>query len=129
MVDAIRIKTMKQKLGNAVDLIDDDKYLPMFRNRQLNHEELFNHSVELAKKKTSPSRYFATIWSPKNLEKTLNMLKKLVNIAKVALANLFWKNKAEKSDKKATQVMGDHEYELDRLATLKEAWGFRPVRR
>lgn len=82
VIDAQRIKTMKERLGEAVELIDDDRYLPMFRNRQIHHPELFAFSIELAKKKNNPARYFAALWGSKTLAKTLDWLQKLINLAK-----------------------------------------------
>lgn len=88
MLDEQRKKTLKQRLGIATELIDDDRYLPMFRNRQINNPELFEFSVQLAKKKEHPARYFASLWSKKALSRTLDWLKKLVNLAQSKTAEL-----------------------------------------
>lgn len=82
MIDAIRIKTMRQRLGEASELIESDQYLPLYRNRQINHPELFAFSIKLARRKNKPSRYFAALWSSKNLAKTIDWLQKLINLAK-----------------------------------------------
>lgn len=78
VVDGKRIVTMLEKLGEAADLIDDRRFLPMFRNRQKKYGKMFNLSIKLAKKKNSPSRYFASIWSRKSLSRTLDYLGDLV---------------------------------------------------
>lgn len=81
-IDERRIEKMQKKLGKATKLISDDKYLPMFRNRQINYEKEFEFSVKLAKRKRDPRKYFAFIWSRKNLSKTVDWLRKLIAQAK-----------------------------------------------
>lgn len=81
-IDERRIEKMQKKLGKATKLISDEKYLPMFRNRQINYEKEFEFSVKLAKKKRDPRKYFAFIWSRKNLSKTVDWLRKLIAQAK-----------------------------------------------
>lgn len=72
---------MRQRLGDASALIESDQYLPLYRNRQIHHPELFAFSIKLAKRKDKPSRYFAALWSSKNLAKTVDWLQKLINLA------------------------------------------------
>lgn len=86
IVDKRRIKKMQQQLGKATKLITDDRYLPMFRNRQLNYTKEFEYSVKLAKRKRDPRKYFAFIWSSKNLAKTVDWLRKLIARAKAKAA-------------------------------------------
>lgn len=86
IIDERRIEKMQKKLGKATKLISDDKYLPMFRNRQINYEKEFEFSVKLAKRKRDPRKYFAFIWSRKNLSKTIDWLRKLIAQAKAKLA-------------------------------------------
>lgn len=73
-----RIVTLRNRLGKASDLIENDDYLPMFRNRQIHFKKEFEESVKLAKKKRNPEHYFASIWSCKALKKTLEMLRRLI---------------------------------------------------
>ena len=105
MLDEKRKLTLKKRLGAAVDLIDDDRYLPMFRNRQIHHPELFAFSIEFAKRKDNPARYFAALWGAKTLAKTLDWLQKLINAAK---------------SKAAEAVRNAKKWATDRLA-LREA--------
>lgn len=116
-------KTMRERLGVASELVDDDKFLPMYRNRQIHHEELFDYSVKLAKKKKAPSRYFASIWGKKNLEKSIKWLTQLVNKAKSVAVGLFWKKKNEERqlrEEKAANQVG-----LSKLSALKTSYGLR----
>ena len=73
-----RIVTLRNRLGKASDLIKNDEFLPMFRNRQIHFKKEFEESIKLAKKKRNPEHYFASIWSCKSLEKTLEMIRKMI---------------------------------------------------
>ena len=73
-----RIETLRNRLGKASDLVKNDEYLPMFRNRQIHFKKEFEESVKLAKKKRNPEHYFASIWSCKSLEKTLETIRKMI---------------------------------------------------
>ena len=73
-----RIVTLRNRLGKASDLIKNDEFLPMFRNRQIRFKKEFEESVKLAKKKNNPEHYFASIWSCKALKKTLEMIRKMI---------------------------------------------------
>ena len=73
-----RIVTLRNRLGKASDLIKNDDYLPMFRNRQIHFKKEFEESVKLAKKKRNPEHYFASIWSCKALKKTLEMIRRMI---------------------------------------------------
>ena len=86
IVDNKRIATMRERLGRASDFIKEDAYLPMFRNRQKNHKEEFEKSIEIAKTKRNPERYLASVWSVKNIKKSLVWLRGIINrgIAKAA---------------------------------------------
>lgn len=81
-VDERRIEKMQLRLGKAAKLVSDNNFLPMFRNRQINYTKEFDFSVKLAKKKRDPRRYFASIWSSRNLAKTVDWLRKLMALAK-----------------------------------------------
>ena len=85
-IDERRVQKMQQRLGKATKLITDDNYLPMFRNRQINYAREFDYSIKLAKRKRNPRKYFAFIWSRKNLSKTVDWLRKLIAQAKAKLA-------------------------------------------
>lgn len=77
---------MRSRLGKASDLVMDDRFLPMFRNRQINFQKEFEFSVRLALAKRSPERYFAAIWKRSRLKRTVDWLRKMMNQAKHAAA-------------------------------------------
>ena len=105
MIDAKRISTMKERLGDAVELIDDEQYLPMYRNRQIHYPELFEFSKQLARKKDNPARYFAALWGAKTLSKTLDWLQKLMNIASSKLAEIKRGIQQRREERKATEAL------------------------
>lgn len=117
IVDERRIKKMQQQLGKAIKLIADDRYLPMFRNRQLNYTKEFEYSVKLAKRKRDPRKYFAFIWSSKNLAKTVDWLRKLIARAKA-------KADKERHDQKMQKqiALPINTDKLDKLMSMKRQY-------
>lgn len=77
--------TMKERLGKACDLIDDEQFLGVFRNRQINYEKEFDQSVKMVKsmkkagKIKNASHYFAKIWKKENIERTLKIVREFLN--------------------------------------------------
>lgn len=70
---------MRARLGvRASRLIKDDKFLPMFRNRQIKYQREFDESVKIAEKKRNPEHFFASIWACKNIEKTLKLISSII---------------------------------------------------
>ena len=74
-----RIQTMREVLGEASALVDNDKYLPLFRNRQKNYAKEFKQAIKLSRTKKNPARWFASIWSVENTKKTLKILRAYIN--------------------------------------------------
>lgn len=82
MLDNKRISVMRARLGvRASKLIRNDKFLPMFRNRQIRYKKEFEESIKVAAKKRNPERFFAKIWSCENIEKTLKMMRSIIYCA------------------------------------------------
>ena len=101
IIDNKRIVTMRKHLGKASELIKDDAYLPMFRNRQKKYKQEFDESVEVAKTKRDPERYLASVWSLKNLEQTLLWMRSRIARAVNELARRRQEKKIRKMEKKA----------------------------
>ena len=101
IIDNKRIATMRKHLGKASELIKDDAYLPMFRNRQKKYKQEFDESVEVAKTKRDPERYLASVWSLKNLEQTLLWMRSRIARAVNELARRRQEKKIRKMEKKA----------------------------
>lgn len=101
IIDNKRIVTMRKHLGEASELIKNDAYLPMFRNRQKKYKQEFDKSVEVAKTKRDPERYLASVWSLKNLEQTLLWMRSRIARAVNELARRRQEKKIRKMEKKA----------------------------
>jgi hypothetical protein len=108
---------MQQRLGKAIKLITDDRYLPMFRNRQINYAKEFDYSIKLANRKRNPRKYFAFIWSSANLAKTVDWLRKLIAQAKAKAAEERHKQKMQEQTALSISVDG-----LNRLAQMKRSY-------
>ena len=108
ILDQKRKDTIREKLGKSSELIKTDNFLPKFRNRQKNYPDEWKESVEIAKKKDNPEHYLAVVWARHNIKKSLEWLKKLINIARNKLAIL-----KAKMDQKASQglKLKDMDYE------------------
>jgi len=79
MLSDKRISVMRTRLGvRASKLIKDDKFLPMFRNRQIKYQREFEESVKIAERKRNPEHFFASIWACKNIEKTLKLIRSVI---------------------------------------------------
>lgn len=100
VLDAKRIATMRERLGEDASIMLEDKFLPMFRNRQKRFQAEFNESVRIAKKKNNPGRYLATIWSSRNIEKSLEWLRGMINRAKARLTEFKHSLEKKKLQKK-----------------------------
>lgn len=61
-----RKQTMLKRLGEAADLIDDQRFLPFYRSIQIRLEKMgkpeeWGKMIATAKEKTNPGKYFATL--------------------------------------------------------------------
>lgn len=66
MVNDRRKQTMLKRIGEASELIDDQRFLPFYRGVQIRLEKMgkpdeWGRMIEAAKAKTNPSRYFAKL--------------------------------------------------------------------
>ena len=116
-IDERRVQKMQQRLGKATKLIADDNCLPMFRNRQINYAKEFDYSIKLAKRKRNPRKYFAFIWSSKNLAKTVDWLRKLIAQAKAKAAAERHEQKMHEQAALPIDIAG-----LEKLAAMKRQY-------
>lgn len=61
-----RQKTMLARIGEAAELVDDQRFLPFYRGVQIRLEKAgkadeWGRMIALAKEKANPSKYFATL--------------------------------------------------------------------
>lgn len=102
--DNSRNSKMREALGDATKFIDGNNFLPMFRNRQKNFSKEFEASVKMMKNATFAGKiknkkgYFAKIWSKKNLEKTLKIMRDFLNRQFSKLAEKLERKKQNERD-------------------------------
>lgn len=108
--------TMKERLGKACDLIDDEQFLGVFRNRQINYEKEFNQSVKMVKsmkkagKIKNASHYFAKIWKKENIERTLKIVREFLNRQVSKLAEKREQKRQNEEYNKVQQVFNSEGY-------------------
>ena len=111
-----RIKTMRERLGKACDLIDNEQFLGVFRNRQINYEKEFDQSVKMVKsmkkagKIKNASHYFAKIWKKENIERTLKIVREFLNRQASKLAEKRERQRQNEEYNKAQQVFNSEGY-------------------
>lgn len=80
MLNERRIKTMRERLGNASSLVDNDQYLPRARRVQMDTTaDEFAKIIELANKADNPQHYFLSIISKKNIDRTLKYVRRILS--------------------------------------------------
>ena len=121
-----RNATMKKWLGKACDLIDDEQWLGVFRNRQINYGKEFNQSVKMVKsmkkagKIKNAKHYFAKIWKKENIERTLKIVREFLNRQVSKLANQ--REQARRNYEYEKIAQSRNEAGLKRLDILKREY-------
>ena len=111
-----RNQTMRERLGKACDLIDNDQFLGVFRNRQINYEKEFNQSVKMVKsmkkagKIKNAKHYFAKIWKKENINKTLKIVREFLNRQVSKLAEKREQQRQNGKFNKAQRVFNNEGY-------------------
>lgn len=107
---------MRERLGKACDLIDNDQFLGVFRNRQINYEKEFNQSAKMVKsmkkagKIKNAKHYFAKIWKKENINKTLKIVREFLNRQVSKLAEKRERQRQNEEYNKAQQVFNSEGY-------------------
>ena len=110
--------TLIARLGDAaVDLIDNYKFLGMFRNRQIHYQAEFEFTVKLAKTKKDPKRFFAKIWSKANLKQTLDWARQAINRIASEAANKRYQEQTKRQLEYEAQIVNSSG--LERFRALK----------
>lgn len=121
-----RNATMKKWLGKACDLIDDEQWLGVFRNRQINYKKEFDQSVKMVKsmkkagKIKNAKHYFAKIWKKENIERTLKIVREFLNRQVSKLANQ--REQARRNYEYEKIAQSRNEAGLKRLDILKREY-------
>ncbi len=111
-----RNQTMRERPGKACDLIDNNQFLGVFRNRQINYEKEFDQSVKMVKsmkkagKIKNASHYFAKIWKKENINKTLKIVREFLNRQVAKLAEKREQQRQNGKFNKAQRVFNNEGY-------------------
>lgn len=114
--DDLRNSKMREALGDATKFIDGNSFLPMFRNRQKNFSKEFEASVKMMKNASFAGKikdkkgYFAKIWSKKNLEKTLKIMREFLNRQISKLAEKRERKKQNECDEITSKSFNNSSY-------------------
>lgn len=107
------LQTLKLKLGDeALSLISNHNFLPLFRKWQKQEPKLFAQSVKMVKtmqkqgKIRDKQKYFASIWSNKNANKTLDIIRGFLARVKSKLAE-------KREDKRKNEEINQFEREFN----------------
>lgn len=79
MITENRIRTMRQRLGKASELVNNDNYLPRARRVQMDcTAEEFSAICKLAQEADNPQHYFMKIISKAQIERTLDYVRRIL---------------------------------------------------
>lgn len=79
MITANRIRTMRQRLGKASKLVNNDQYLPRARRVQMDCTDAeFEAICRLAEQADNPQHYFMRIIAKNAIERTLDYVRRIL---------------------------------------------------
>lgn len=126
IVDEMRVKTMRERLGKASKLIESDQYLPMFRNRQIQFKNEFEFATDYYLKHRTDNgvnrRCFAKMWGRSKLAETLQTIRAMMERVKAVVreAAIAAKKLADDTRLQAEfNPTGRDRYEKMRLSQLR----------
>jgi len=121
VLDNKRIKTMRERLGKASELVNNDQYLPRARRVQMDcTAEEFEGICNLAKQANNPQHYFMKLISKGQIERTLDYVRR---IFKRSLSAMLYLKREIKSNSKqwyewvADQLTAGH-YSMSDLVAM-----------
>lgn len=80
MIDSKRVKTMRNRLGNASELIDNDSYLPRARRVQMDcTKDEFDAICKLARRADNPQHYFMRSIAKDRIESTIGYVRRILS--------------------------------------------------
>ena len=118
-----RIRTMRQRLGKASELVNNDNYLPRARRVQMDcTAEEFEVICRLAREADNPQHYFMKIISKAQIERTLDYARRILK--RPLQAMLYLKQRIQGTSKQwldyvADKLVADH-YSMSELVQMIE---------
>lgn len=106
MITADRIRTMRNRLGQASELVNNDSYLPRARRVQMDcTPEEFEGICRLAKQADNPQHYFMKLISKSAIERTLDYVRRILKRSVNAL--LYLKREIKSNSKQWYEWVAD----------------------
>lgn len=79
MLNQKRINTMRNRLGSASDLVNNDQYLPRARRVQMDcTSEEFEAICQLARQAKNPQHYFMKIIAKDAIDRTMSYIRRVL---------------------------------------------------
>lgn len=106
VITANRIRTMRQRLGKASELVNNDNYLPRARRVQMDcTAEEFDGICKLAKQADNPQHYFMKIISKAQIERTLDYVRRILK--RPIQAMVYLKQRIQGASKQWLEFVAD----------------------
>lgn len=106
VITANRIRTMRNRLGQASELVNNDNYLPRARRVQMDcTPEEFEGICRLAKQAKNPQHYFMKLISKSAIERTLDYVRRILKRSVNAL--LYLKREIKSNSKQWYEWVAD----------------------
>lgn len=106
MLNEKRIKTMRERLGKASELVNNDQYLPRARRVQMDcSADEFEGICQLAKQANNPQHYFMKVISKQAIERTLNYVRRILK--RPVQAMVYLKRRIQGTSKQWLEYVAD----------------------
>ena len=106
MITANRIRTMRERLGRASELVNNDNYLPRARRVQMDcTSDEFEGICRLAENADNPQHYFMKLISKSALERTLDYVRRILK--RPVQAMIYLKRNIQGASKQWLEFVAD----------------------
>ena len=106
MITENRIRTMRQRLGKASELVNNDNYLPRARRVQMDcTSDEFEGICRLAENADNPQHYFMKLISKSALERTLDYVRRILK--RPVQAMVYLKRQIQGASKQWLEFVAD----------------------
>ena len=106
MITENRIRTMRQRLGKASELVNNDNYLPRARRVQMDcTSDEFEGICRLAENADNPQHYFMKLISKSALERTLDYVRRILK--RPVQAMIYLKRNIQGASKQWLEFVAD----------------------
>ena len=106
MLNEKRITTMRERLGKASELVNNDQYLPRARRVQMDcSADEFEGICQLARRADNPQHYFMKLISKQAIERTLDYVRRILK--RPVQAMVYLKRRIQGTSKQWLEYVAD----------------------